>query len=630
MRYRLRHGWPRGAGLLLALAALVAALFVDFSTPATAASVVNLRDGNWSDRTIWPGGRLPGASDAVEIAAGTAVLYDAPGASVGSLVIKGALRFDRHRDTALEAGSIYVAAGGLLEMGTPEAPLPSSVRAVISLVGKKGVDSSIIVAGEWQAHGRPLRHVYTSLAADAMPGQDSITVEAPVDWQPGDHIVIASTTRQPSDTEAAFIKSVSGNRIVLKRPLAHWHSGTGPAKAEVADLTRNVIITSKDTKQRGHTMFMRGAKGSISYAEFAHLGVRGELGKYPIHFHMVGDTMKGSYVKGASIWDSANRFITVHSTQHVTLSDNVGFGAVGHGFFLETGDEAYVTWERNLGIGVRRGKILPSDDRPAVFWAQTPLNTYVDNIAVGSLDGDGFQFVLTDRPMDIPQIGARASVRSLPLLRFEGNEAHSNALAGLRTYPLNQGLADTPSLLKGLTLWRNGMTGVSLRSNNAVVEDALAFGNGLVNLAIHGQGNLVRASRVLGELALSPGGIEGVSPSPRGITIWGQDNAIEDTTLEGHVGTPDVTGSDISLDADVMRQDMLKTTLAIRDSEMKSERSIIFGYPLNRESFIKVYGYQRQPGVDFLLFRLDEQPPVPCDYSPDLYFVANRCHIQTQ
>ncbi len=67
---------------------------------------------------------------------------------------------------------------------------------------------------------------------------------------------------------------------------------------------------------------------------------------------MAGDTMKGSYVRGASIWDSANRFITVHSTQHITLSDNVGFGAIGHGFFMETGDEVHVTWERNLGIGV--------------------------------------------------------------------------------------------------------------------------------------------------------------------------------------------------------------------------------------------------------------------------------------
>lgn len=628
MRLSLRNRWLRGGGLLLALAVLMAALFADLSTPARAASVSNLGSGNWSDKSIWPGGRLPSAGDAVEIAAGTAVTYDAASATVERLVIKGTLSFARHRDTNLEAGSIYVAAGGLLEIGTADAPIPASARAVISLAGKKDFDSSIAVAGEWQVHGTPLRHVYTSLAADAVPGQSSIIVEAPVDWRPGDHIVITSTTRRPSDTEAHHIKSVSGAKIVLRRPLAHWHSGTGPAKAEVANLTRNVVITSKDMKHRGHTMFMRGAKGSISYAEFAHLGVRDELGKYPIHFHMAGDTMKGSYVRGASIWDSANRFITVHSTQDITLSDNVGFGAIGHGFFMETGDEVHVTWERNLGIGVKPGRLLPSDDRPAAFWIQNPVNTYVDNIAVGSEEGDGFQFVLPHRRMDIPGFGPQTSIRSLAVLRFEGNEAHSNALAGLRTYPLNQDESDTPSLFKGLTLWRNGMAGASLRSNYAVLEDALAFGNGLVDLAIHGQGNVVRASRVVGELASSSGEAGEIAPTPRGITVWGQDNAIEETTLEGHVATPEVTGSDISLDADVLRQDMLKTTLTIRDSVMKSERPIIFGYPLNRESNIRVYGYQRQPGVDFLLFRLDEQPPVPCDYSPDLHFVANRCALE--
>ena len=65
---------------------------------------------------------------------------------------------------------------------------------------------------------------------------------------------------------------------------------------------------------------------------------------------MAGETMRGSYFKGASIWGSGNRFITVHSTQYVTLTCNVGYNAVGHGFFLETGDEVFVTLDHNLGI----------------------------------------------------------------------------------------------------------------------------------------------------------------------------------------------------------------------------------------------------------------------------------------
>ena len=73
------------------------------------------------------------------------------------------------------------------------------------------------------------------------------------------------------------------------------------------------------------------------------MGAVNQMGKYPIHFHMVGDSMKDSYVKGVSVWNSGNRFITVHSTQYITLSDNVGYNAIGHGFFMESGDEVFVT-----------------------------------------------------------------------------------------------------------------------------------------------------------------------------------------------------------------------------------------------------------------------------------------------
>jgi len=35
------------------------------------------------------------------------------------------------------------------------------------------------------------------------------------------------------------------------------------------------------------------------------------LGRYPLHYHLVGDTMRGSYVIGASIWGSGNRWLTI-------------------------------------------------------------------------------------------------------------------------------------------------------------------------------------------------------------------------------------------------------------------------------------------------------------------------------
>jgi len=61
-------------------------------------------------------------------------------------------------------------------------------------------------------------------------------------------------------------------------------------------------------------MYHRPSAGSISYAEFRHLGKKDLLGRYAIHFHLVRDTMRGSSVIGASIWDSHNRWLTIHGT----------------------------------------------------------------------------------------------------------------------------------------------------------------------------------------------------------------------------------------------------------------------------------------------------------------------------
>src|SRR5215470_13792067 len=99
----------------------------------------------------------------------------------------------------------------------------------------------------------------------------------------------------------------------LDKPLELDHRAESHYRAEVANLTRNVIIESADPGGvRGHTMYHKNSSGSISYAEFRHLGKEGVLGKYSLHFHLAGQTMRGSSVVGASFWDSQNRWIMIH------------------------------------------------------------------------------------------------------------------------------------------------------------------------------------------------------------------------------------------------------------------------------------------------------------------------------
>ncbi len=213
-------------------------------------------------------------------------------------------------------------------------------------------------------------------------------------------------------------------------------------RSEVANLSRNVIIESaKPEGVRGHTMYHRDSSGGISYAEFRHLGKEGILGKYSIHFHLVRDTMRGSGVLGASIWDSHNRWITIHGTDYLLVRDCVGYQSVGHGFFLEDATEQYNILDRNLAVQAYRGKRLPKQMLPfdpndgAGFWWANGRNTFTRNVACEN-DEYGFRFEIVKASNFDPKLNIRTAegmsvatdVRTLPFLRFEENESHSEGL----------------------------------------------------------------------------------------------------------------------------------------------------------------------------------------------------------
>src|SRR5262249_34924290 len=125
-------------------------------------------------------------------------------------------------------------------------------------------------------------------------------------------------------TEERFITAIDGDKLTLDKPLTHKHRGSGEYRGEVANLSRNVVVESGNPSGvRGHTMYHRYSAGAISYAELRHLGKQGLLGKYSIHYHLCGDTMRGSYVIGASIWDSHNRWLTIHGTDYLVVRDCV-------------------------------------------------------------------------------------------------------------------------------------------------------------------------------------------------------------------------------------------------------------------------------------------------------------------
>src|SRR5262249_10239199 len=158
--------------------------------------------------------------------------------------------------------------------------------------------------------------------------------------------------------------------------------------AEVANLSRNVVVESADPKgERGHTMYHRGSAGAVSYAEFRHLGKEGVLGRYSLHYHLVRDSMRGSFVIGASIHDSDNRWLTIHGTNFLVVRDCVGYRSKGHGYFLEDGTEVFNVLDRNLAVQALAARALPRQVIPfdkndgSGFWWANSLNSFTRNVA---------------------------------------------------------------------------------------------------------------------------------------------------------------------------------------------------------------------------------------------------------
>ncbi|HVE39942.1 MAG TPA: G8 domain-containing protein [Planctomycetota bacterium] len=476
--------------------------------------IKSAKSGPWSDAATWEGGAVPAAGSKVLVRPGHAVLYDVVSEqAIRSIFVGGTLRFATDRDTRLDVGLIKIQAGEdcvedgftcdvhlkppdpkeerpALEVGTTEQPVDAARSAKIRLVYFDGMDKETLPAiiccgGRMEFHGAAMNRTWLKLGATVKPGDADVTLSEPVSgWKTGDRILLTATKRDESEsgtrrpgkrnrkvfTEERTIKSVDAAKVTLIEPAEIEHLGAGETRGEIANLSRNVVVESADPERmRGHTMYHKHSAGSISYAEFRHLGKENVLGKYSLHFHLLGSTMRGASVIGASIWDSGNRWITIHGTNYLVVRDCVGYQSVGHGFFLEDGTEAYNVLDRNLAVQSYKGKKLPKQVLPfdqnegSGFWWANNLNAFTRNVSCEN-DRYGYRFEATRTSqvkLTMPVLqpdGQRREVdiRTLPFVRFDDNESHSEGLYGIN---LGEGVdrvgpdAKHPLILRNTKLW---------------------------------------------------------------------------------------------------------------------------------------------------------------------------------
>lgn len=426
----------------------------------------------WSNSSSWKNGIKPTTNDEILIPKNSVLVLD-QNINVKSIKVNGKLIVDISKDISITTELIMVMGNGAyFEWGTTSEKYAKNGE--INLIGDDinakipgtNVESKAIAVmngGRLEMHA-VLKSRWTYLNETAKAGDTKITLSENPNWHSGDQIIIASTgieaieagrNANSSQTEKVTIKSVQGNMVTLNTPLQYRHHGTiqtvsnGKGKtwtlderAEVGNLTRNIKITgskitSGSDKEKGfggHVMIMHsGSVGNVSSVEFDNMGQSGILGRYPFHWHMVGD-VTGQSIRDCAVHDANNRAITVHGTQNAIVEDNVIHNVLGHAIFLEDGNETGVIISRNLVAEVLKPKrsiqLLASDrffqnnriDGPAAIWLMNPDNDVTNNACVSS--GTGIWYSLDSRPHGAASGQTNIVPNRTPMGAFQNNRAH--------------------------------------------------------------------------------------------------------------------------------------------------------------------------------------------------------------
>jgi hypothetical protein len=455
-------------------------------------------------------------------------------------MIHGDLVFD-DRDLALTSAWIMI--HGSLHVGSAAAPFVH--RATITLTGAPtgtdvldmGMGEKLIgvMGGVLALVGHAPGPSWTRLVDHAPPGSTTLQVEDATGWEVGDRIVVASTdfeawsgpqgspASRDAQVEARTIAAVDGDVLTIDAPLGYGHVGRSETiggivvdgRAEVARLDRRIVIQGDEASAvpgsdrfgfGGHVMAMGSSRLYLQGVELRRMGQQGIMGRYPVHWHLMGDAPEGNAMVGASVHGSFQRCVTIHGTNGVWIEDTVAYDATGHCYFIEDGAETGNVLYGNLALMIRRPApehaLLASDLHglgPAGFWVTNPANDLIGNVAASS-QGTGFWYALPPHPTGPSNAlfgGADVHPRRTPLGAFRGNVAHSNGSTGLhvddgptldasaievaayrpRAVPADAQSAPVTAVFEDFVAYKHRRAGAWFRGDHAVLRGGVLFDN---------------------------------------------------------------------------------------------------------------------------------------------------------
>ena len=353
----------------------------------------------------------------------------------------------------------------------------------------------ISVTGNLQLHGKRYFRTWTRLARRAHEGDTSLLLQHEVNWEPGQQIVLVTSALRDSrdwhenevlvvdrvETSLGGINEEVASVVHVTTAISYAHIAQPGYQVEVGLLSRMIVIQGADDDSEptdsfplgcdlsssvfgysqapcdnhltgfgGHVMIHSGGVGQVEGVELFRMGQTNVLGRYPIHFHLLG-TCSSCYFKDSSVHRSFYRCISIHGTNEMTVSENVAYDVTGFCYYLEDGVEEDNILSFNLAAHIHTvgetaisgggqtiplfyqsdSLTLPADVTASGFYITNMHNQIIGNAASGGWSG--FAFPVLQEPLgphrdeaSFPQY-AGYNPSSRVSLAIDGNTAHSTA-----------------------------------------------------------------------------------------------------------------------------------------------------------------------------------------------------------
>ncbi|CAF4249716.1 unnamed protein product, partial [Rotaria sp. Silwood2] len=425
-------------------------------------------------------GLEPGDDTSIYIPRGIWLVVNYPLPRIRSLRIDGVLEFEQGVDNTLIVDSILIN-GGQMIVGWPNKPLTSKVDIIINgsstinvlLPNDAGsIGTKVIgVLGGLDLHGLKRNVSWTRLATTASSGQNTITLNQPVDWIVDDEIVLTTTDTNIEHTERHTIANISidKTRIITVNPLVYTHvviHNVFPngkifhIAGAVGLLTRNIRVINRSPASElfGFRILITDYAANIwnpvandyiytYYKGYARLSNTQFIGYGQYVDSANEDKREGVHIYNLGNWNSS-RPTYIDSCSF----DGGYYSAIGiwetHGIPI-TNNVVYKTYESAIVV-TGKNSIIEKNLVSTIYWsgtAQPKLAEFNNNNDGAIMSKDAISVIMKDNLVaGVERLAYRIQGNScsgtvLPNdinNDYSNNEVHS-AMSGVNIWPMDKG-----------------------------------------------------------------------------------------------------------------------------------------------------------------------------------------------